>query len=163
MGTEGLTAVGTVVDGEVVAGLVNDGSAGRVARAAVAEAVRHRRPVRFVQVVSRDLGPEARADADAVTFQAALTALRGHARLRCTFEVVGGRAAQVLVQRSRHATVLFVGEDDPAPNASVAQYCQQHAVCTVRMISAISGNPADGDVPENLCPTHEPIGTGNGS
>ena len=101
---------------EVIAGLANDGSALTVARAAVEEAMSRHCGVRFVQVVSPGLDPEERAEVDAVMFQAALNALRGQPRLRCTFEVVNGSPGHTLVDRSRRATVLAVG--DAAPGAT---------------------------------------------
>ena len=131
--TEQLTA-GRNMAVEVIAGLVNDGSALPVARAAVHEAVTRHHAVRFVQVVGADLDAEARTEADAVTFQAALTAMRGHPRLRCTFEVVSGSPGRRLVERSRRATVLVVGDDRPASGASVAAYCQRHAACSVQLV-----------------------------
>ncbi len=131
--TEQLTA-GRKAAGEVIAGIVNDGSALPVARAAVHEAVTRHRAVRFVQVVSADLDAEARTEADAATFQAALTALRGHPRLRCTFEVVSGSPGRKLVERSRRATVLVIGDDRPESGTSVAAYCQRHAACSVRLV-----------------------------
>ena len=54
--SEQLTA-GRSTAGEVIAGLVNDGSALPVARAAVHEAVTRHRGVRFVQVVARTSTP----------------------------------------------------------------------------------------------------------
>jgi hypothetical protein len=131
--TEHLTA-GRNTAAEVIAGLVNDGSALPVARAAVHEAATRHCAVRFVQVVGVDLDAEARTEADAATFQAALTALRGHPRLRCTFEVVSGSPGRKLVERSRRAAVLVVGDDDPGSGASVAAYCQRHAACVVQLV-----------------------------
>lgn len=116
---------------EVVAGLVNDGSAAAVARAAVAEAVRQGAAIRFVQVLSPALDAEARESADAVTFQAALRALRGHSRLRCTFEVVTGDPAVVLTSRANGSRALVVGEDRPTAETPVASHCRQHARCPV--------------------------------
>jgi nucleotide-binding universal stress UspA family protein len=97
--------------------------------------VTRRCAVRFVQVVGADLDAEARTEADAATFQAALTALRGHPRLRCTFEVVSGSPGRKLVERSRRATVLVVGDDRPGSGASVAAYCQRHAACCVQLVA----------------------------
>jgi D-serine deaminase-like pyridoxal phosphate-dependent protein len=123
---------------EVIAGLTNDGSALTVARAAVDAAMSRRCGVRFVQVVSPGLDAEARAEVDAATFQAALNALRGHPRLRCTFEVVSGSPERTLVDRSRRATVLVVGDDAAGTDGSVAAYCQEHAACAVQVV------PTDG-------------------
>jgi hypothetical protein len=127
--TEQLTA-GRTMAGEVIAALVNDGSALPVARAAVLEATTRHCGVRFVQVV----GPELDAEADTATFQCALTALRGHPRLRCTFEVVSRSPGDRLVERSRRATVLVVGDDRPESATSVAAYCQRHAACAVQLV-----------------------------
>ena len=91
--------------GPVVAGLVNDGSAVGVARAAVREAIRLGTTVHFVQVMSQTLSEADLADADRATFSAALRALRGHPRTPSTFELVRGDPQEVLVERSRGAAV----------------------------------------------------------
>lgn len=121
-------------EAEVVAGLVNDGSATAVARAAVAEAARHRAAIRFVQVLPPGLDAEARESADVVTFEAALRALRGHVRMRVTFEVVTGDPASVLTSRSRDSRSLVVGEDSLVSGARVAAYCRTHARCPVLVV-----------------------------
>jgi nucleotide-binding universal stress UspA family protein len=126
--------------GEVVAGLVNDGSAQAVAEAAVAEAVRLGCDVRFVQAITSRLGADDSATADEATFHAALRALRGHSRVRCTFEAVRGDPGTVLVARSRQAAMLVVGEDRPTAKSRVAEYCQSLAACTVKLIpTQVSG------------------------
>ncbi len=118
----------------VVAGLVNDGSALGVARAALDEAVRRGGRIRFVQVVPEGLGADARADADEGTFHAAMVALRAHPRVRSSFEVVVGDVAETLVAHSRDAGVLIVGKDDPASTVRVADYCREHADCEVKVV-----------------------------
>lgn len=123
---------------EVIAGLANDGSALTVARAAVEEAMSRHCGVRFVQVVSPGLDPEERAEVDAATFQAALNALRGQPRLRCTFEVVSGSPGHTLVDRSRRATVLVVGDAAPGSDGSVASYCREHAACAVQVVPTVA-------------------------
>jgi hypothetical protein len=77
---------------EVVAGLVNDGSALPVAAAAVREAVRRRLPVRFLQLVTGvpGTGHDSSAEADEATVRAGLHALHGHPRTPSTFELVIG-------------------------------------------------------------------------
>jgi nucleotide-binding universal stress UspA family protein len=119
----------------VVAGLVNDGSALGVARVALAEAVERGGRIRFVQVVPPGLGADERADADEGTFHAAMVALRAHPRVRSSFEVVVGDVAQTLVEHSREAGVLIVGQDDPGAATRVADYCREHADCEVRVVS----------------------------
>ena len=131
-------ATGRGTAGEVIAGLANDGSALTVARAAVEEAMSRHCGVRFVQVVSPELDAEARAEVDAATFQAALYALRGQPRLRCTFEVVSGSPGRTLVDRSRRATVLVVGDDAEGTDGSVASYCQEHAACAVQVVPTVA-------------------------
>ena len=125
----------------VVAGLVNDGSALAVARAALAEAQERGGRITFVQVVAPGLGAEERADANEGTFHAAMVVLRGHPQVHSTFEVVMGDVAQTLVNRSRDAGILIVGEDDPASRAGVARYCQEHADCEVRTVTADAPEP----------------------
>ena len=118
----------------VVAGLVNDGSALGVARLALAEAVERGGRIRFVQVVPPGLGADERADADEGTFHAAMVALRAHPRVRSSFEVVVGDVSETLVEHSREAGVLIVGQDDPGSAARVADYCREHADCEVRVV-----------------------------
>jgi len=120
---------------EVVAGLVNDGSALPVAAAAVREAVRRRLPVRFLQLVAGIPGNDSSAEADEATFSAGLHALHGHPRTPSTFELVIGDPATQVVARSRGAVVLVVGDhprDERGP--SLADYCRAHADCAVQAV-----------------------------
>jgi hypothetical protein len=120
---------------EVVAGLVNDGSALPVAAAAVREAVRRRLPVRFLQLVAGIPGNDSSAGADEATFSAGLHALHGHPRTPSTFELVIGDPATQVVARSRGAVVLVVGDhprDERGP--SLADYCRAHADCAVQAV-----------------------------
>lgn len=119
---------------EVLAGLVNDGSADWVAEAAVRLALELGCRVHFVQVLDKHLVPDPGADADPPTFHAALRALHGHPRLSSTFEVVTGDPGPVLVERSRHAQALVIGEDGATVRSSTARCCQQHARCAVRTV-----------------------------
>jgi hypothetical protein len=120
---------------EVVAGLVNDGSALPVAAAAVREAVRRRLPVRFLQLVAGVPGNDSSAEADEATFSAGLHALHGHPRTPSTFELVIGDPATQVVARSRGAVVLVVGDhprDERGP--SLADYCRAHADCAIQAV-----------------------------
>jgi len=122
---------------EVVAGLVNDGSALPVAAAAVREAVRRRLPVRFLQLVAGvpGTGHDSSAEADEATFRAGLHALHGHPRTPSTFELVIGDPATQVVARSRGAIVLVVGNhpsDERGP--SLADYCRAHADCALHAV-----------------------------
>jgi len=132
------------VVGEVVAGLVNDGSAVAVAAAAVQEAASRGVGIRFVQVLPDTMERDAVVAADAETFRAAMHALRGHSRTRCTFEVVTGSPEQVLVERSWSASVLVVGEDRPTSGAEVAKFCKQYAACPVRTVPTQAAHTAAG-------------------
>jgi len=117
--------------GEVVAGLVNDGSADAVAHAAVEEAATRRCAVRFVQVLSVE---STAPDADERTFSAAMHALARHSRVRATFEVVGGDPVSVLVSRTAGASVLVLGEDRSEASPAIAAAAQRGAQCPVRLI-----------------------------
>ena len=70
---------------EVIAGLVNDGSARRVAVASLDYALAHDMSVSFVHVVSDDAERQGADDVGDATFAAVLDAMRGHGRLRCAF------------------------------------------------------------------------------
>ena len=120
---------------DVVAGLVNDGMATLVARAAVREAVHRGARVRFVQVMPAGLTAEDRSEMDGAMFGVALRALHRQRRVPCTFETVEGDAAQMLVERSSGAAVLVVGRDAPAAVVRVGQYCQEHAQCDVLTVT----------------------------
>lgn len=116
---------------DIVAGLVNDGSAFPVARAAVIEAVRRAGRVRFVQVTEPGLDLDERDGVDRATFRSALRALKGTGGVPCTFEVVAGDPASVLVERSRSAALLVVGADRPGASHDVARCCRERACCDV--------------------------------
>jgi len=133
---------------DVVAGLVNDGMATLVARAAVREAVQRGTRVRFVQVMPAGLTAEDRSDMDGAMFGVALRAMHRQRRVPCTFETVEGDAARVLVERSTDAAVLVVGRDAPAAVVRVGQYCQEHAQCDVLTVTGPESqlHPAGGAV-----------------
>ncbi|WP_137121764.1 hypothetical protein [Segeticoccus rhizosphaerae] len=118
--------------GEVVAGLVNDGSAARVARAAVRLAAVRQCGVRFVQVLTA----HAHEDAGSATFGIALRALRGQHRIPVAFEVLSGHPGRTLVERSATATALVVGADTRGASSGTARYCRTHARCPVVTASA---------------------------
>lgn len=120
---------------DVVAGLLNNGSAAAVAKAAVREAVARGARVRFLQALREGLSPEERASADEAVFSAALRALREAPRVPVTFEVAEGDAGQVFVDRSVEASVLVIGRD-PNREGGVAAYCLSHARCDVLTVQA---------------------------
>jgi hypothetical protein len=132
-GTAGRQPPGFAPD--VVAGLVNDGMATLVARAAVREAVHRGSRVRFVQVLPAGLSVQDRTEMDVAMFGVALRALHRQRRVPCTFETVEGDAARTLVERSRGAAVLVVGRDAPDTVSSVGKYCQEHAGCDVLTVA----------------------------
>jgi nucleotide-binding universal stress UspA family protein len=114
--------------GDVVAGLLNDGHAEGVARAAVAEARRRGARLRFVQVVDEGLNAAERAEADQSTFRAAVRALTGSRGIPCRFEVVTGDPTATLIELTRSAAAIVVGEDD---EGHLAQTCRERACCPV--------------------------------
>ena len=98
--------------GDVVAGLLNDGRAERVARVAVDEALRRGARLRFIQVVDEGLSAAEVAHADQATFRAAVRALRGFRGIPCRFEVVTGDPTAMLVELAHSASALIVGAGD---------------------------------------------------
>lgn len=138
---------------DVVAGLVNDGRASVVAGAAVREAVHRGARVRFVQVLPPGLSPEDRSEMDVAMFGVALRALHRQRRVPCTFEAVEGDAAQMLVERSRGASVLVVGRDSPDAVVRVGQYCQEHADCDVLTVSG-PDDPQPSPIADTKASTH---------
>jgi hypothetical protein len=130
--------VGPLSQPEVVAGIVNDGSAALVAQTAVRLARELAGRVRFVQVLSEGLDDHERADAEAATFRAALQALHGRPRVQATFEAPIGDPRELLVQRSRLAMALVIGPDTPGVGAkhAVVAYCQAHSGCRVVVVAA---------------------------
>ena len=123
---------------DVVAGLVNDGTAYAVARAAARHAAHRGSRVKFVQVAAPGLTHEERDDLDRATFRSALRALKGLQRVPCTFEVVDGEAGPVLVEHSIGASLLVVGRDAAEPGRDVARHCQDHARCDVLTVATDS-------------------------
>ncbi len=110
---------------------MNDGSASAVARTAAREAAHRGTRVLFLQVAPAGLTADERGDIDRATFRAAVQGLRGLPRIGCTFEVVDGEAADVLVERSRQAALLVVGRDLGVGGNDVAGTCQREANCDV--------------------------------
>lgn len=124
---------------DVVAGLVHNGMAHLVALAAVREAVRRGSRVRFLQVLPAGLSDEERAGVEAALFSIAIRALHAQPRVPCTFESVVGTPATTLVEQTRHAALLVVGQDTPESHESsqvpVAEYCQEHCECGVLVVT----------------------------
>jgi hypothetical protein len=132
---------------DVVAGLVNDGSATLVAGAAVREALHRGARVRFIQVLPKGLSAEDRSERDVAMFGVALRALHRQRRVPCTFETVEGDTAPTLVERSRGAAVLVIGRDSPDCTVRVGQYCQEHACCDVLTVAGPDSLVAANDRP----------------
>lgn len=125
---------------EVVALLVDDGSADRVAAVAVQEAVERRAPVRFLQVVSSHLDEEGRSLVEETMFRAGLHALRGHPRTHSVFEVVRSKPSAVVRSRSREAALVVVGLGEPEirrQRRSLADRCASAAACPVRTVPVL--------------------------
>jgi hypothetical protein len=91
---------------EVLAVLVDNGSARAVASVAVQEAVARHAPVRFIQVLSPQLDDGGRSIAEETMFRDGLRALRGHPRTHSVFEVLRGHAPETIRSRSRNAELL---------------------------------------------------------
>ena len=135
----------------VLAGLVNDGSAGAVAAAAVAQAVEREVPVRFVQVRRPGVLPGGPATADPATpdpagdsvdehvdeatFRAVVRALSRHDELRAVFEAVVGDPVTVLAARSRDAGLLVVARDRADARPRVADALRRRAACPVLVVA----------------------------
>ncbi|MEI2732396.1 MAG: hypothetical protein V9G08_10435 [Dermatophilaceae bacterium] len=118
------------LSGDVVASLSNDGRAEIIARVAVAEARRRGARLRFLQVVQDGLTADERADADQSTFRGAVRALRGFRGIPCRFELVTGDPTPVLVDLSRNASVIIVG-DDTETGTHAAEACRALGSCPV--------------------------------
>ncbi|GAB95080.1 nucleotide-binding universal stress UspA family protein [Kineosphaera limosa] len=102
-----------IVARDVVAGLLDSGSAQQVARAAVQEAAARGARVRFLHVVPEGTALEEREASDSKNFTAALRALREFPRVPVTFEVAEGEPGPVFVDRSAEAGILVIAADDP--------------------------------------------------
>jgi nucleotide-binding universal stress UspA family protein len=121
---------------EVLAVLVDDGSAETVASVAVQEAVARHAPVRFIQVVPAQLDDEGRSIAEEAMFRDGLHALRGHPRTHSVFEVLRGHTPETIRSRSRNAELLVVGSDpQTSDRRSLADQCVKAAFCPVRTVS----------------------------
>ncbi|MDQ2826264.1 MAG: hypothetical protein M3Y04_04805 [Actinomycetota bacterium] len=123
---------------EVVAVLINDGSAQRVASVAVQEAVERHAIVRFLQVVSAHLDEEGRSLVEETMFRTGLHALRRHSHMHSVFEVVTSNPPALVGSRSRGAALVVVGLDDhDSPGArSLADQVRGVAGCPVRTVPA---------------------------
>jgi hypothetical protein len=122
---------------EVVAVLVDDGSAAAVAIVAVEEAVDRQAPVRFLQIISSYHDEEGRALAEEAMFRAGLRALHGHPRTHSVFEVVRNRPTAVVRTRSRDAALVVVGVEAPDQGRgrrSLAERCGSVSSCPVRTV-----------------------------
>ena len=147
---------------EVVAVLLDDGSARAVASVAVKEAVQRQAPVRFLQLVSSHNDDDGRSLAEEAMFRAGLRALHGHPRTHSVFEGVRSHPAAVVRNRSRDAALVVVGIDEPvgervgervgkrvgkrvyesgkAPGQrSLADRCRSVASCPVRTVPIPAG------------------------
>ena len=143
---------------EVVAVLLDDGSARAVASVAVKEAVQRQAPVRFLQLISSHNDDDGRSLAEEAMFRAGLRALHGHPRTHSVFEVVRSHPAAVVRNRSRDAALVVVGIDEPvgervgervgkrvyesgkAPGQrSLADRCRSVASCPVRTVPIPAG------------------------
>ena len=143
---------------EVVAVLLDDGSARAVASVAVKEAVQRQAPVRFLQLVSSHNDDDGRSLAEEAMFRAGLRALHGHPRTHSVFEVVRSHPAAVVRNRSRDAALVVVAIDEPvgervgervgkrvyesgkAPGQrSLADRCRSVASCPVRTVPIPAG------------------------
>jgi hypothetical protein len=119
---------------EVLALLVDDGSAGAVASVAVQEAVARHAPVRFIQVMPPQLDDQARSIAEEAMFREGLHALRGHPRTHIVFEVLQGGAREMIRSRSRNAELLVVGDEQKSELSSLADQCLEASRCPVRKV-----------------------------
>jgi nucleotide-binding universal stress UspA family protein len=122
---------------EVVAVLVDDGSARAVASVAVQEAVGRDAPVRFLQVVPTYHHDEGSGLAEDRMFRAALLALHGHPRTHSVFEVVRSDPTAAVRTRSRDAALVVVGVDeerDVPEGPSLANRCRTVASCPVQTV-----------------------------
>ena len=143
---------------EVVAVLLDDGSARAVASVAVKEAVQRQAPVRFLQLISSHNDDDGRSLAEEAMFRAGLRALHGHPRTHSVFEVVRSHPAAVVRNRSRDAALVVVAIDEPvgervgervgkrvyesgeAPGQrSLADRCRSVASCPVRTVPIPAG------------------------
>jgi len=129
----------TATSRPVLAGVVSREDPVAVARVAAQEAASRGCGLRFVQVVPPGTTPEERAEADELTFDAALRALHGRSRVSFTFETVAGDPASVLVDRSGAASLLVVGADVRHGGPAVARWCREHAACDVL---TVGGEPS---------------------
>ena len=116
--------------------LVDDGSAGRVAGAAVHEAVARKASVRFLQIVPGHLDDDGASTAEETLFRAGLHALRGHPRTHSVFEVVRNDLSAVIRARSRHAALVVVGANlQPAARQSLTDQCLAASRCPVLSVA----------------------------
>lgn len=137
------------LSGHVVAGLVDNGLAPAVARAAVEEATVRNAKITFLHVVLDGLSSADHAAAAAAMFRTVLRANGvGAVRVACTFETVSGDAGESLVKSCEDAVLLVVGTDDTDVVDHVADYCTEHCACPVRVVTNHTGG-AYGVLPDS--------------
>lgn len=119
---------------DVIVALFPGDSVTAVARAAVREASGRGARLRFVQVHGVSPAHD-REQEDEATFAAALRALREYPRLPVTFESVdrSGDLEAMLIERSRHAAVLVLGNSSDDEHR-LAAHCQRYAGCDVLLV-----------------------------
>jgi hypothetical protein len=121
---------------EVVAGLLNDGSARAVAAAAVREARRVGGRVTFVRVLPPG-APVPPPDEVDPAFRAAVDQARHSPAVRLRFERATGPVVETLLARSAGAVALVVGEDHPDATRPVAEQCVSRARCQVVRVPSV--------------------------
>ena len=116
---------------EIVAWLVDDGSASAVARTAFREAAHRGGWVRFVELTPANTLASSGAEHERAAFRAVLQARDGLSPVPHSFEVAAGNLPRRLLRSSRGAALLVVGRHLHAGEDELARACRHHAPCDV--------------------------------
>lgn len=130
------------LSGQVVAGLTDNAVSASVVIVAAEESRRRQARITFIHVVPQGQNRDDHADAAAAMFRTVLRAT-GAGDIPYTFETMTGDAAAALVESCRDADLLVLGADDLTATARVADYCLEHCVCPVRVVTEENDSPAE--------------------
>jgi len=121
---------------EVVVGILDDLGAVPLVHAALAEATARHASIRVVRVLPLGSGTPEVMNADSLAYAVTRAAGEDGVAVPSRFEIAVGDPVEVLLDRTRDATLLVVGTD--RDGSTVAQRCRADAQCTVMVVEAPS-------------------------
>ncbi len=117
---------------EVVVGILDDRGAVPLVHAALAEATARHASIRVVRVLPLGAAQHEVLSADSLAYAVTRAAGEDGVTVPSRFEVAVGDPVEVLLERTRDATLLVVGTD--RDGSTVAQRCRADAQCSVLVV-----------------------------